>query len=178
MSRSDLAPLPGLEVRSTGCPFFPQGVFTKRGWKRLEPIFSIGRHPVPANFKGRKFQVGPDQFVGNEENIADELNHSCDPNIWVAGTAVLARRDIEIGEELTCDYSLTHTTPKYFFTCKCGSPSCRGGVGGWPTIGPAQQAVYLAEGIVPDYVLNDHRAIAAQLVRLAKAMMTTSHPAR
>lgn len=60
-------------------------------------------------------------------------NHSCDPNIWHANadaTAVIARRDIRPGEELTIDYA-THTgVQTWFMACRCTSPRCRGTVTG------------------------------------------------
>ena len=41
------------------------------------------------------------------------INHSCDPNAWVRYTAtacdLIARRVINIGDELTCDYSINVT---------------------------------------------------------------------
>ncbi len=58
------------------------------------------------------------------------INHSCDPNVGFAGNIVLvAMRDVAAGEELSTDYALFDdydaTMP-----CRCGSPSCRGTIGG------------------------------------------------
>ncbi len=56
------------------------------------------------------------------------INHSCSPNTFLRlyGHRVefYALRDIDAGEELTCDYGETHhnnTLP-----CRCGSTRCRG----------------------------------------------------
>jgi hypothetical protein len=71
-------------------------------------------------------------FEGNESRF---LNHSCDPNceavitrgrIWIE-----AKRAIPKGAELVYDYQF-EDDPKYteedlrFYTCRCGSPKCRG----------------------------------------------------
>lgn len=61
---------------------------------------------------------------------AERFNHSCDPNVGVKGQIlILARRDIEMGEELTFDYETTDTDMTHFL-CNCGSPLCRGGIDG------------------------------------------------
>jgi|SRR3989344_6764540 len=42
-----------------------------------------------------------------EEDPDENLNHSCDPNLWMQDEVTLiARRDIEKGEELTVDYAM------------------------------------------------------------------------
>lgn len=57
-------------------------------------------------------------------------NHSCDPNLWWADARTLvARRDIELDEELTSDYG-TSSVGGFGMTCRCGSPLCRGVITG------------------------------------------------
>jgi len=54
------------------------------------------------------------------------LNHSCDPNLWMDDEVTLvARRDIEAGEELTVDYALFTAQPGWAMDCRCGSRLCR-----------------------------------------------------
>jgi hypothetical protein len=61
------------------------------------------------------------------------LNHSCDPNGWVLYEAnrcfIVARRDIALGEEITCDYSI-NVTGGDTWPCNCGAARCRGRVTG------------------------------------------------
>ncbi len=83
------------------------------------------------------------QVVGNSElQITDELylaalsedeyeavmlylNHSCEPNCGVAGSAVfVALREIAPGEELTIDYAMIDDHDGVM-ECRCGAPSCR-----------------------------------------------------
>ena len=56
------------------------------------------------------------------------LNHSCDSNAWMEDEVTLvARRDIEPGEEVTVDYALFTTQSNWMLDtrCHCGSPHCR-----------------------------------------------------
>lgn len=58
-------------------------------------------------------------------------NHSCDPNLWWVGCYELAaRRDIDVGEELTSDYAASTSMESWSMTCACGSSSCRGVIRG------------------------------------------------
>ena len=56
------------------------------------------------------------------------LNHSCDSNLWMADEVTLvARRDVEAGEELMVDYALFTVDPGWALEkpCRCGAPDCR-----------------------------------------------------
>jgi len=58
------------------------------------------------------------------------INHSCEPNVGFAGNIVLvAMRDVSSGEELTTDYALFDDHDGQM-QCRCGTPSCRGLIGG------------------------------------------------
>lgn len=55
------------------------------------------------------------------------MNHSCDPSIIGLGYLCdVAARDVQPGEELTCDYVLLNITES--FPCSCGVATCRGTV--------------------------------------------------
>jgi uncharacterized protein len=61
------------------------------------------------------------------------LNHSCDPNVWMADEVTLvARRAIAAAEELTTDYALFELDRQWAarWRCHCGSPRCRATVSG------------------------------------------------
>lgn len=53
------------------------------------------------------------------------VNHSCDPNAWLEGLDLVARRRIPIGEEITVDYATFCNELMDAFDCTCGSPDCR-----------------------------------------------------
>jgi len=56
------------------------------------------------------------------------VNHSCEPNAFMrrhrGRVEFYARRLIEAGEEVTCDYGETHHDGR--LPCRCGSKKCRG----------------------------------------------------
>jgi uncharacterized protein len=56
------------------------------------------------------------------------INHSCRPNSYMRVTRghilFMALRDIQPGEEITCDYVSTHHPDTY--RCRCKSEGCRG----------------------------------------------------
>ena len=64
------------------------------------------------------------------ERVMLFINHSCEPNVGFAGNVVLvAMRDISPGEEVTTDYALFDDSDGSM-ACRCGTPSCRGVIGG------------------------------------------------
>lgn len=54
------------------------------------------------------------------------INHACDPNAWVTGLDLRARRPIAAGEEITLDYATMLADGALDEPCTCG-PGCRGG---------------------------------------------------
>jgi hypothetical protein len=56
------------------------------------------------------------------------INHSCNPNLWMEDAFTLvARRQIEAGEELVADYALWEADEAFIssWECRCGAPDCR-----------------------------------------------------
>jgi hypothetical protein len=56
--------------------------------------------------------------------------HSCDPNTEWRGLELVARRDIERGEQLTVDYATCRDDAMAAFECNCGAVNCRGRIAG------------------------------------------------
>jgi D-alanine-D-alanine ligase len=65
------------------------------------------------------------------------LNHSCDPNVWLEGLDLVARRTIAPGEEIRVDYATYGNNILAPFDCHCGAASCRGRVREDDHLGPA-----------------------------------------
>ncbi|XP_031489927.1 uncharacterized protein LOC116257377 isoform X1 [Nymphaea colorata] len=73
-------------------------------------------------------------------NLGRFINHSCDPNCrtekWIVNGEVciglFALRDIKKGEEVTFDYNYVRVFGAAAKKCFCGSPGCRGYIGGDP----------------------------------------------
>ena len=72
-------------------------------------------------------QFGPDLHV---EPAADEplrfLNHACVPTAVFKGRVLYAARDLEVGAEITIDYTAHEDTISHPFVCRCGAPGCPG----------------------------------------------------
>lgn len=61
-------------------------------------------------------------------SLEGSMNHSCDSTTWMDDEVTLvARQDIEAGEEATVDYALFTTQSNWMLDtrCRCGSPYCR-----------------------------------------------------
>ena len=152
-----------LEVRLNS---WGQGLFAKIAFNAGEDLCPLGGPGVGAHDKPN-FQVGANTWMGPSGTATDQLNHGCDPNCAVMiepGYPVRALRNINEGEELLIDYSLTSAQPTGpSFSCRCGAINCRGQAGGsFDTIPSWQQERYLHLGVVPGYVIDTH--LAALLV--------------
>ena len=57
------------------------------------------------------------------------INHSCDPNAYVQyegdRSFLVARRDIAVGQEMTCDYNI-NITAGTAWPCHCAAARCSG----------------------------------------------------
>jgi D-alanine-D-alanine ligase-like ATP-grasp enzyme len=53
------------------------------------------------------------------------INHSCEPNAWLTGLNVTARKPIRAGEEITLDYATFCNEIMEPFSCNCGADDCR-----------------------------------------------------
>lgn len=86
------------------------------------------------------------------------VNHSCDPSAWLEGLDVVARRDIEAGEEITLEYATFYDERMPAFDCSCGAPTCRGTVRGedWQ-----REFVALYGDHVSDHIRRRREALAA-----------------
>jgi hypothetical protein len=59
---------------------------------------------------------------------ADFVNHCCNPNAGMSGQiALVAMREIKVGEEVCYDYAMSDGSPYDEFECACGTPDCRAG---------------------------------------------------
>ena len=90
---------------------------------------------LPEHLQNSEIQIAGGFHLAAVEDAEYEpvmlfINHCCEPNVGFAGTIVLAAmRDISPGEELTTDYALFDDSDA-MMGCQCGTPSCRGTIGG------------------------------------------------
>lgn len=64
-------------------------------------------------------------FRGNKAKSWIPIKHSCDPNAWIVGMDIVARREILQGEEITIEYATIMNESMPSFVCECQSDSCR-----------------------------------------------------
>jgi SET domain-containing protein len=86
-------------------------------------------------------QIGDELYLGASGEADDYVNHSCAPNAGFADDLLLvARRDIDVGEEITWDYSSAIDEADFAgFACQCGAAACRGVVRSFRHLDPAVQ---------------------------------------
>jgi hypothetical protein len=101
-----------------------RSLITKQAYARGEVICEI---PTERLFeKANRYTVQISQDKHTEVGKLSALNHSCDPNVILdtERLVMVARRDIEKGEELSFFYPSTEWEMDAPFICLCGSASC------------------------------------------------------
>ncbi len=122
----------------------------RRGW------FELYCWPLTAEVHGR-WSDNPDDWR--------PLNHRCDPNTWLEGLNLVARRDIPAGEELTVDYATFCGSDMAPFECHCGAPQCRRVIRGEDHLLPEIRELYTEH--VSDYVRAARREGLFEIVQTA-----------
>lgn len=94
----------------------------------------IKKEEILINFEGKiisepsrtTLQIDEDKFLEGSGEVAEYLNHSCEPNCYIdfSDLSLRALRDIKQGEELTFNYLTTEYDMAEKFQCRCGSKNC------------------------------------------------------
>jgi len=102
-------------------------------------------------FFRQAFPITDETWVMWEQDMSQwkPVNHACDPNAWLEGLDIVARRPIGPGEEITIDYATLYTDEMIPFECQCGSPDCRGTIQGMDHLLPSVERY---AGHVSEYV--------------------------
>ncbi len=101
-------------------------------WSELNKLDSVTQNKI------RDFCIGtPEGFVPpenldfNKLSIEWYFNHSCDGNVGFNQDGdFVALRNIKRGSELTYDYGLAESNPKFKMRCRCGAQTCRKSITG------------------------------------------------
>ena len=113
------------------------GIIASRNIKKGENIFKfVGKLKPQEEANKEALQIDENLFLESTELFDDNLNHSCNPNCYIdfKNLNLIAKRDIEKGEELSFDY---HTSEydlieqECSFECHCGSENCIGEIKGF-----------------------------------------------
>ncbi|MCP4126103.1 MAG: SET domain-containing protein, partial [Gammaproteobacteria bacterium] len=103
-------------------------------------------------FEQYGFQCGIDRY-SLPEGPSREMNHSCDPSTWWTDSdSLIARRDIQAGEEVTYDYSSCDIDIGLDIECNCGTQCCRGNISNRDFLDSRWQEQYGSN--LPPHVLN------------------------
>ena len=113
------------------------GVFANRTFKQGEIVLPLDdsrivddEHPLRPELGENDYHCDylADGKVVLQPSPERHINSSCDPNTFVKTIdgvrRVIARRAIEYGEELTCDY-IINCHGGIVWQCDCQSPRCR-----------------------------------------------------
>ena len=101
-----------------------RSLITKQAYKIGEIICEIPTEKVAD--KANRYTVQIDRNQHTEVGKLSALNHSCDPNVILdtEHLQMVARRDIEQGEELSFFYPSTEWEMDAPFICLCGASNC------------------------------------------------------
>lgn len=122
-------------------------LITKQAYAKGEIICEIPTEKVVANANRYTVQIDRDKHT--EVGKLSALNHSCDPNVILdtERLVMVARRDIEKGEELFFFYPSTEWEMDAPFICLCGASNCIHVVAG---------ARFLPLSTLENHFLNKH----------------------
>jgi hypothetical protein len=110
-----------------------RGLFANAKLKKNQILFTV-KGEIKVESYGPNYWIGARWFgiddqtwlSTSKDSYAYYLNHSCNPNSGLKDqVVVVAMRDIEEGEEITLDYSITEADPYWKMKCKCGNENCR-----------------------------------------------------
>lgn len=99
-------------------------LITKQAYKKGEVICAMPSENIMDKPNRYTVQIARDRHTHVGKLAA--LNHSCDPNVILDTDKMLmiARRDIEKGEELSFFYPSTEWEMQAPFICLCGASNC------------------------------------------------------
>ena len=135
-----------------------KSLVTKQNYKQGDVMCPIPAENIMDKPNRYTVQIGREKHTHVGKLAA--LNHSCDPNVILdtENMLMIARRDIEKGEELTFFYPSTEWEMNAPFICLCGATSCIHVVAG---------ARFLPLSTLEHHYLNAH--IRSLMIDLLKA---------
>lgn len=142
-------------------------LITKQAYKKGEVICEMPSENIADKPNRFTVQISRDKHTHVGKLAA--LNHSCDPNVILDTDkmVMIARRDIEKGEELSFFYPSTEWEMAAPFICLCGSTNCIHVVAG---------ARFLPLSTLENHYLNPHiRETISDLLKNTKTHLKKLH---
>ncbi len=106
----------------------------------------------------RFLQVADRLFLGPSGLADDYVNHSCEPNCGIIQVndeyIMKAVKDIEMGQEITFDYSTWMNNDYWKMECRCDSANCRKLILDFAYLDVDLQDIYIKMEIVPNFVIK------------------------
>lgn len=159
-----------------GSPIEGRGAFATELIKKGELICVMSGEEMSITELKRRYAEGverstdPLQITDEKYIDLDEpfvlINHSCEPNATLSKkNDLVAIKDIQKGEEITYDYSLSEWSDAHqwegyedwFFECRCGSPHCRKIISEFYAMPLAIQEDKIKQGYVRDFIVEKFR---------------------
>ena len=141
-----------------------RSLVTKQAYTKGEIICEIPTEKLFDKANRYTVQIGQDRHTDVCKLSA--LNHSCDPNVILdtERLVMVARRDIEKGEDLSFFYPSTEWEMDAPFICLCGASNCIHVVAG---------ARFLPLSTLENHYLNKHiREMMVRLLNNTEAHLT------
>jgi hypothetical protein len=112
-------------------PIDGKGIFAARNFKKGELVIRWGSHKQISKEENDKLPAKEKHHISYIDSkyilVPPEgrVNHSCDPNVYLANFCYVAKTDIKKGEEIIADYR-KESEPGFEMKCNCRSKNCKG----------------------------------------------------
>ena len=119
------------------------------------PLLTSYKQTQTPEHKNHYFQIGVNLYQGKMPSRRRPVNHSCNPNSGIMGSATLiAIKNIKKGKEICFDYSTTMYNDPTRMRCNCGARTCRHIVKEFKYLPKKTKLRYIKLGIVPEWLLK------------------------
>ena len=140
------------------------GLFTKIEIPANVPIFEVTGpirllEELPSEGSEVAIQIATNTYIGPSGDLADFINHSCNPNckLQPIGNRAIFYSLYVIPKdcELTYDYSTTSTETHdmWKMDCNCGDYNCRGLISGIQYLGESKIKEYTDKNMLPLFIV-------------------------
>lgn len=157
-----------LEIKDTGK--YDNGVFAKKAIKKGDFVYQLSGERISEEECWNRInaqqenlsdplQIGLYEYIDLNE-FSRSFNHSCDPNTGIRNESDLyAIKDINVGDEITYDYSTTVgpniSFEEWSMDCLCGSKNCRKIISNILSINSNRIIFYKNNNVIPNYQKNN-----------------------